>query len=73
MATNPDDAPGTPRKASHWRAVRIVAWSLLGLRRNARHHQDQEKLPPLLLVFVALGAMLALVLTLIAVVHWVGG
>lgn len=72
MATQPDhSAPSSERRWRFGRAVRIVAWSLLGLRNSTRHGQDQEGLHPLAIVFVGLGAVVALVLVLMAIVHWV--
>ena len=73
MMAGAEHRPSGPpaRRWAPLRAVRIVAWSLLGLRNSAMHHEDQEGLHPLAIVFVGLGAVFLLVLVLMAVVHWV--
>ncbi|QXL84739.1 DUF2970 domain-containing protein [Comamonas sp. NLF-1-9] len=62
------------RKAerSSWlQTLRIVAWSLVGIRNGSRHHEDQRKVGVVALMFTALGAVLLFVLALLALVHWV--
>ena len=59
------------RKGSLLRTVRAVAWSLIGLRKGSEYQQDLQKINPLHVIVVGLGAIFLLVLGLIAVVNWV--
>jgi len=51
-----------------WRSVKAVAWSFVGLRKGSGRDQD-ARLNPLLIVAVGFGAVLLLVLALMALVH----
>ena len=48
-----------------------MAWALLGVRKGSEWRQDFAQIQPLHIVAVGLVAIFALVLLLIAVVHWV--
>lgn len=65
------EAPVLQRKGSFARTVRAVAWSLIGLRKGSEYQQDLQKINPLHVIVVGLGAIFLLVLGLIAVVNWV--
>lgn len=60
-----------PQKSSWLQTLRIVAWSLIGIRNGARHHEDQRSVGIIALMFTALGAVFLFVLALIALVHWI--
>jgi hypothetical protein len=57
--------------ASFWRSVKLVAWSLLGIRSKSGYQQDLAKVNPLHVVVVGLVSVLLLVATLIGLVTWV--
>lgn len=59
------------RKGSLVRTVRAVAWSLIGLRKGSEYEQDVQRLNPLHIIAVGLGAVFLLVLGLIGLVNWV--
>ena len=68
---DPEAPPVLQRKGSFARTVRAVAWSLIGLRKGSEYQQDLQKINPLHVIVVGLGAIFLLVLGLIAVVNWV--
>ena len=53
------------------RTVRAVAWSLIGLRKGSEYQKDIEKLNPIHIIVVGLGALFLLVVGLIVLVNWV--
>lgn len=59
------------RKTSWLRAIQVVLWSFIGLRKNSESQQDVEKLNPFHIIGVAIGTVLLFVLGLIALVNWV--
>jgi hypothetical protein len=59
------------RTGTLWTAVKAVAWSFLGVRRNSEFQADIGRLNPYLIIAVGVAAAVLLVLTLIAVVNWV--
>ena len=65
------EASALQRKGSFARTIRAVAWSLIGLRKGSEYQQDLQKINPLHVIVVGLGAIFLLVLGLIAVVNWV--
>lgn len=69
MKPQKTDAP-QPR-ASFRRSVKLVAWSLLGIRSKSGYQQDLAKVNPMHVVLVGLVAVLLLVAGLIALVNWV--
>jgi hypothetical protein len=68
-AVNPE--PAHRRKGSVLRTVKAVAWSLVGLRKGSEYREDLERVNPLHLIGVGLAAIFALVVFLIALVHWI--
>ena len=52
-------------------AVKAVAWSFAGIRKNSEYQKDLANLNPLHIIVVALVAVLLLVVGMIALVHWV--
>ncbi|QEA11976.1 DUF2970 domain-containing protein [Comamonas flocculans] len=58
-------------RGSWLQTLRIVAWSLIGIRNGRRHSEDQRKVGVVALMFTALGAVLLFVLVLLALVHWI--
>jgi hypothetical protein len=53
------------------RAVKAVAWSFIGIRKNSEYQEDLGKLNPFQVIAVALVAVALFVGGLIALVHWV--
>jgi preprotein translocase subunit Sec61beta len=53
------------------RTVKAVAWSFIGLRKGSEFEEDVKQLNPLHIVAVGIAGAVVLVLTLVAVVHWV--
>jgi hypothetical protein len=72
MSTSGNQPPGRAAAApSFWRALRMVAWGFLGVRKSSEYQQDLAQVKPLhIIVTAALGA-LALVLALVLLVNWV--
>lgn len=72
MSEAPKEMPAAvQRKGSFLRTVRAVAWAFLGLRKGSEYRQDLEKINPLHLIVVGLLGLLALVLGLVGIVHWI--
>jgi hypothetical protein len=69
MAAAPQ--PQAPQKASFLRSVKLVAWSMLGIRSRKGYQDDLQKVNPLHVVLVGFVAVLLLVLSLIGLVNWV--
>jgi hypothetical protein len=59
------------RKSSVLRTVKAVAWSFIGLRKGSEYREDLEKVNPLHVIGVGLAGIFALVVGLIALVHWI--
>ena len=59
------------RKTSFLRSVKLVAWSLLGIRSRKGYQEDLEKVNPVHVLLVGFIAVLLLVLALIGLVNWV--
>lgn len=68
-AMNPE--PVRRPKASVLRTVKAVAWSFIGLRKGSEYREDLERVNPLHVIGVGLVAIFALVVSLIALVHWI--
>ena len=66
-----EDVKPSQRKGSLLRTVRAVAWSLIGLRKGSEYQKDIEKLNPIHIIVVGLGALFLLVVGLIVLVNWV--
>lgn len=58
-------------QGSWLQTLRMVAWSLIGIRNGARHREDQRSVGIVPLMFTALGAVFLFVLALMALVHWI--
>jgi len=58
-------------RGSWLQTLRIVAWSLIGIRNGARHREDQRLVGVVPLMFTALAAVFLFVLALLALVHWI--
>lgn len=65
------DDPAVRRKGSWLRTIKAVAWSMIGLRKDSQYQQDLQKINPLHLIAIGLLAIFTLVLSLMAVVHWI--
>lgn len=60
-----------PAPASFWRSVKLVAWSMVGIRSKSGYQQDLEKVNPVHVLVVGLVSVLILVAALIGLVSWV--
>lgn len=69
MANEPQDAP--VQKASFARSVKLVAWSMLGIRSRKGYQDDLARVNPLHVVLVGFVAVLLMVVSLIGLVNWV--
>lgn len=61
----------SPQQTSFLRSVKLVAWSLLGIRSRKGYQDDLAKVNPVHVVLVGFAAVLLLVLGLIGLVNWV--
>lgn len=59
------------QKASVLHSVKLVAWSMLGIRSRKGYQDDLAKVNPLHVLLVGLVAVLLLVVSLIGLVNWV--
>ena len=64
-----EDAP--LQKTSFARSVKLVAWSMLGIRSRKGYQDDLAKVNPVHVVLVGFVAVLLLVVSLIGLVNWV--
>ena len=66
---------GKPRDAddaaSFGRSLKAVAWSFLGIRRNAEFQQDLARVNPMHIIVVGIAGVLVLVGGLMMLVNWV--
>ena len=60
-----------PQKASLLRSVKLVAWSMLGIRSRKGYQEDLAKVNPVHVLLVGFVAVLLLVVSLIGLVQWV--
>lgn len=63
----------TAPKASLLRTVKAVAWSFLGIRKNSEFQQDLNRINPVHVIVVGIGAALLLVVGLVVLVNTVAG
>ena len=70
-ATPGQEAQPLPRKRSFFRSMKAVAWAFLGLRKRQEYQQDMESIDPLHVIAAGLLGFLVLVVSLVALVHWV--
>lgn len=66
-----DKGAPQPAPASFWRSVKLVAWSMVGIRSKSGYQEDLAKVNPVHVVVVGLVSVLVLVLALIGLVNWV--
>jgi hypothetical protein len=59
------------QKTSFLRSVKLVAWSLLGIRSRKGYQDDLARVNPLHVLLVGFVAVLLLVVSLIGLVNWV--
>jgi Protein of unknown function (DUF2970) len=59
-----------PRKSSWLNTAKIVAWSFVGLRNGKEFQEETQKLNPIHLVVVGVGAAAMFVVGLIFFVRW---
>jgi hypothetical protein len=69
MAHKP--GPGGLPRASFGRSIKLVAWSMLGIRSRKGYQDDLAKVNPVHVLLVGLVAVLLLVVSLIGLVNWV--
>jgi hypothetical protein len=69
MEKDAQDAPS--QKSSFARSVKLVAWSMLGIRSRKGYQDDLAKVNPVHVVLVGFVAVLLLVVSLIGLVNWV--
>jgi hypothetical protein len=68
-----DMEPGTKQVASgsFFRTIKMVAWSLLGIRKNSELEKDAAQVNPLHIIVVGVATIIIFVVALIALVNWV--
>ncbi|WP_342620871.1 DUF2970 domain-containing protein [Rhodoferax sp. GW822-FHT02A01] len=69
MASEPPSAPA--QRTSFARSIKLVAWSLLGIRSRKGYQDDLAKVNPVHVVLVGFVAVLLFVVSLIGLVNWV--
>ena len=70
-ATPGQEARPLPPNRSFLRSMKAVAWAFLGLRKRKEYQQDMESIDPLHVIAAGLLGFLVLVVSLVALVHWV--
>lgn len=63
-------AGGEQAGGSVWPAIKAVAWSFLGVRKNSEFQADIGRLSPYAIIAVGVVGAVLFVLTLIALVNW---
>lgn len=63
--------PPAGDRPSFLRSLRMVAWGLVGVRKNSEYQQDLAKVSPFHVVLAGIAAVALLVLALVGIVHWV--
>ncbi len=58
------------RKGAWLRTIKAVAWSFVGLRKGSELQEDADKVNPVHLIVVAMGAVIVLVASLVFFVQW---
>jgi hypothetical protein len=66
-----EPGPAGVPQASFARSIKLVAWSLLGIRSRKGYQEDLAKVNPVHVLLVGLVAVLLLVASLIGLVNWV--
>ncbi len=60
-----------PAPTSLWRALKIVAWSFVGIRDGSESAKDVARVNPLHVVAVGMAGAAVLVVGLVLLVNWV--
>ena len=68
---SPADKPNQSGVGSFGRSLKTVAWSFLGIRKNAEYEQDLARVNPLQVIVAGIGGVFVLVVGLIVLVNWV--
>lgn len=68
---NEVDKAVTAPSASLVRSVKVIAWSLMGIRSRSGYQEDLARVNPMHVVLVGLVAVLLIVVGLIGLVNWV--
>ena len=63
-------APSATRKIPHWRTVKAIAWSFVGLRARGDYEEDIKNLSPLHIIVVGLAGVFVFVAILVLLVNW---
>ena len=66
-----EQTPLPEQRSSFARSIKLVAWSLLGIRSRKGYQDDLAKVNPVHVLLVGFVAVLLLVVSLIGLVHWV--
>ncbi len=69
MAEPSRDAP--EKSSSLGRSMKLVAWSMLGIRSRKGYQEDLSKVNPVHVLLVGFVSVLLLVVALIGLVNWV--
>lgn len=67
----PAPPPPASARPSFLRSLRMVAWGLLGVRKNSEYQRDLARVNPFHVVLAGLVAVALLVAALLAIVSWV--
>ena len=59
------------QQSSFLGSIKLVAWSLLGIRSRKGHQEDFAKVNPMHVVLAGFVAVLLIVVSLIGLVNWV--
>ena len=65
------EGPKDAQPGSLGRSLKLVAWSMLGIRSRKGYQDDLAKVNPVHVLLVGFVAVLLLVLSLIGLVNWV--
>ena len=60
-----------PNAQSFLRSMKTVAWSFLGIRKNSEFKEDLQKVNPLHIITIGVGAVFLFVIGLMFFVQWV--
>ena len=60
-----------PDAQSFLRSIKTVAWSFLGIRKNSEFKEDLQKVNPLHIMVIGVGAVFLFVIGLMFFVQWV--
>jgi hypothetical protein len=66
-----EQQPAGAQRTSFLRSIKLVAWSMLGIRSRKGYQEDLAKVNPVHVVLVGFVAVLLLVVSLIGLVNWV--